>query len=194
MTTPFMGKQVYEHGCGWRLDRSCWGDAHLYPPPGAVRFKCHSWYSYKSYEYPSTKGKTWGSVCEDVMQRLAELPRLKVLAVVLPQKWKYRRNIKNPKDWVKVRAPVAMEHARVWDELRNFCSARPFVKVVVLGSVEEGALLTQGHGRHMKNWKRELGVWDHRVICPDEDMGWEFLDKVEEDPDEWLKDLRMMFG
>jgi hypothetical protein len=123
------------------------------------------------------------------MQRLAELPQLKVLAVVVPQKWKYRRNTKNPSGWSKIKnsVPVSMEHARVWDALWNFCSTKPFLKVVALGSLE-------GHERHLKNWKRELGVWDHRVICPDEDMGWEFPDKVEEDPDEWLKDLRIMFG
>jgi hypothetical protein len=130
------------------------------------------------------------------MQRLAELPQLKVLAVVVPQKWKYRRNTKNPSGWSKIKnsVPVSMERARVWDALWNFCSTKPFLKVVALGSLEEGAQLTQGHERHLKNWKRELGVWDHRVICPDEDMGWEFPDKVEEDPDEWLKDLRIMFG
>jgi hypothetical protein len=132
MSTPFMGDQVYKDGWGWTLSIS----GHLYPPPRAsVR-----WYSHK---YPSVEAATWGGLCVEVMQRLAELPRLKTLAVVLPEEWKFRRIVKQPYrriygNWVA----VAMEHARVWGTLGLFCRTKPFVDVLFVGCVGQGGLLT----------------------------------------------------
>ena len=49
--------------------------------------------------------------------------------------------------------------------------------------------------RVLADLKRRLGIWDHRMVLTDDPLAWwSSPDRTEEDPDEYLRNVRDLYA
>ena len=145
------------------------------------------------------RGMTWSDLCKPLFDLLESLPQLRVLTIVLPDDWEYCNDTGNHEPWPHTMDSRGREE--IWHSLSGLLRVKPFVQVRALRPMVEALMndpdlvdAQQNHKRHLANLKRRLGIWDHRVAFYDRHCEWRMPDQVEEDPDEYLRDLRCLFA
>jgi len=167
----------------------------------------YSWYFNYQMIYPRSPPlsqaqwceMTWTDLCKPLFDLLESLPQLRVLTIVLPNDWEYCNDAGDYVPW-----PHTMDSRRreeIWDSLAGLLRVKPFVQIRAVRPMAEGFMddpefadEEQNRERHLANLKRRLGIWDHRVAFYDWCCEWRMPDQVEEDPDEYLRDLQCLFA
>ena len=194
MNSPFVGSgdRIIEHNVVLEIDSTLIDSDQSY-----------SWF----INYPQSpplfeaqpRGMTWSDLCKPLFDLLESLPQLRVLTIVLPDDWEYCNDAGNREPW-----PYTMDlrgREEIWHSLSGLLRVKPFVQVRAVRPMVEALMsdpdlahAQQNHKRHLANLKRRLGIWDHRVAFYDRHCEWRMPDRVEEDPDEYLRDVRDLYA
>lgn len=187
ISTPFMGMQVYTHS-GSQLIDSSWDDI----VPTDLKWL------HGSYRTSSTT--SWGELATSLLQLLSSFPRLQTLKLVRPPDWSFRNMVEGVESGAR-RAlrralkfsnltPLPLDREVIWTGLQELIRAKPYLKLIIVCAEDD----FWGDERYLRNMRRRLGIWDVRKVSYHRSEMWDLPAATEEDPDEWLRDLKRLFA
>jgi len=169
-------------------------ETRLYGNFGTIAYYRHVCPEFSLYTL-SGQRDTWVDLCKSLVTILGNLPRLRELIFRVPPDWhRYRsrgrftsRYYENEVAWWYLSELLKFKRS-LW------VSVTQLVKQISLNS-PDFPKQEKRRKRDLADLKRKLGIWDHRMVLVDGPSDWFGCPaRVEEDPDEYLRDVRDLYA